>query len=114
MRAGRATRKRYRLICFDEFHVSDIAGAMILGRYLEQVMERGVEFVMTSNDHPDRLVDEFYDERVKLLCSAQAAPEALFTDGGDAKTAAAEFARAVSRLIEMQGAEYLQSERTTR
>ncbi len=49
------TARRYRLICFDEFHVSDIADAMILGRYLEQVMIRGVEFVMTSNYAPDGL-----------------------------------------------------------
>ena len=49
------TARRYRLICFDEFHVSDIADAMILGRFLEQVMDRGVEFVMTSNYHPDDL-----------------------------------------------------------
>jgi len=49
------TARRYRLICFDEFHVSDIADAMILGRFLEQAMERGVEFVMTSNYHPDQL-----------------------------------------------------------
>ena len=49
------TARRYRLICFDEFHVSDIADAMILGRFLEQVMNRGVEFVMTSNYHPDGL-----------------------------------------------------------
>jgi len=48
-------RKRHRLICFDEFHVSDIADAMILGRFLEQAMNRGVEFVMTSNYHPDTL-----------------------------------------------------------
>src|SRR6185503_17074862 len=47
------TAKRYRLICFDEFHVSDIADAMILGRFLDQVMDRGVEFVMTSNYPPD-------------------------------------------------------------
>src|SRR5258707_8745169 len=47
--------KQYRLICFDEFHVSDIADAMILGRFLEQAMEKGVEFVMTSNYHPDQL-----------------------------------------------------------
>jgi len=49
------TARRYRLVCFDEFHVSDIADAMILGRFLEQAMERGVEFVMTSNYHPDQL-----------------------------------------------------------
>jgi cell division protein ZapE len=49
------TARRYRLICFDEFHVSDIADAMILGRFLEKVMELGVEFVMTSNYHPDHL-----------------------------------------------------------
>jgi cell division protein ZapE len=49
------TARRYRLVCFDEFHVSDIADAMILGRFLEQVMDRGVAFVMTSNYHPDEL-----------------------------------------------------------
>jgi cell division protein ZapE len=48
-------RERYRLICFDEFHVSDIADAMILGRFLERAMDRGVEFVMTSNYNPDTL-----------------------------------------------------------
>jgi cell division protein ZapE len=49
------TARRYRLICFDEFHVSDIADAMILGRFLEQVIERGVVFCMTSNYPPDGL-----------------------------------------------------------
>jgi cell division protein ZapE len=49
------TARRYRLVCFDEFHVADIADAMILGRFLEQAMERGVQFVMTSNYHPDQL-----------------------------------------------------------
>ena len=49
------TARRHRLICFDEFHVSDIADAMILGRYLELVMDRGVAFVMTSNYPPDSL-----------------------------------------------------------
>ena len=243
------TARRWRLICFDEFHVSDIADAMILGRFLEHAMERGVEFVMTSNYHPDELypnglqrerflpaiellksrldvlevdngidyrrlkmerlkvyhtplheeseralgtifseladveeehhpldvegreipyrkragglvwfdftalcegprsaadyvdiarrfhtvllsgvprlspvnadaarrftwmVDVFYDVRVKLVLSAAAPPEELFTEGGEAKIAAAEFARAVSRLHEMQSKEYLQTER---
>jgi cell division protein ZapE len=244
--AGR-TARRYRLICFDEFHVSDIADAMILGRYLEKVMELGVAFVMTSNYHPDQLyanglqrerflpaieflksrldvvnvdggtdyrrlkmeklrvyhvgadaeaelerifaelkdveeethpldvegrkipyrkragglvwfdfaalcggprsyadyvdlakrfhtvilsgvpvmspknadsarrftwlVDVFYDVRVKLIVGAEAQPDELFTEGGDAKTAAAEFARTASRLTEMQSAQYLQLER---
>src|SRR4051812_37945981 len=49
------TARRNRLICFDEFHVSDIADALILGRFLEQTIERGVQFVMTSNYAPDGL-----------------------------------------------------------
>jgi cell division protein ZapE len=245
------TARRYRLVCFDEFHVSDIADAMILGRFLERVMAHGVEFVMTSNYHPDGLypnglqrerfqpaidllkarldvvevdggrdyrrlkmeklrvyhagpgaeaelarifeelkdvedemqpldvegrripyrkragglvwfdfaalcggprsyadyvdlaqrfhtvllsgvprmtalnadaarrftwlVDVFYDDRVKLFVGAEAQPDELFIDpkhaGDDTKTAAAEFARAASRLTEMQTAEYLQQQR---
>ena len=46
---------QYRLICFDEFHVNDIADAMILGRLLERTMERGVVYCMTSNYRPDEL-----------------------------------------------------------
>jgi cell division protein ZapE len=244
------TARRWRLVCFDEFHVSDIADAMILGRFLAQAMDRGVEFVMTSNYHPDQLyasglqrerflpaiallksrldvievdngvdyrrlkmerlrvyhagagaeealarifdevkdveeerqpldvegrriayrkraggvvwfdfaalcggprsyadyvdlarrfhtvllsgvprmgpaeadaarrftwlVDVFYDDHVKLIVGAAVPPEELFVAGGDARTAAAEFQRTVSRLHEMQSARYLGAERARR
>jgi cell division protein ZapE len=52
--AGRIA-KRYRLICFDEFHVNDIADAMILRRLLERTIALGVVYCMTSNYHPDEL-----------------------------------------------------------
>lgn len=52
---GKRISKRYRLICFDEFHVADITDAMILHRLLDALFENGVGFVTTSNFHPDGL-----------------------------------------------------------
>jgi len=52
---GARIAKRYRLICFDEFHVADITDAMILHRLLDAMFANGVGFVTTSNFRPDDL-----------------------------------------------------------
>src|SRR6188768_261148 len=52
---GERMARRYRLICFDEFHVADITDAMILHRLLTALFDNGVGFVTTSNFHPDDL-----------------------------------------------------------
>ena len=86
-----------------------------LARRFHTVILSGVPRMSPKNADSARrftwLVDVFYDDRVKLAVGAEAQPDELFVDGGDAKTAAAEFARTASPLTEMQSADYLQAER---
>ena len=52
---GKRMAKRYKLICFDEFHVAEITDALILHRLLSSLFDNGVGFVTTSNFKPDDL-----------------------------------------------------------
>jgi len=52
---GRRISRRFRLICFDEFHVADVTDAMILHRLLESLFAHRVSIVTTSNFQPDAL-----------------------------------------------------------
>ncbi len=62
---GKRMAQRYKLICFDEFHVADVTDAMVLHRLLDALFKHGVGFVTTSNFHPDGLYpDGLHRDRI--------------------------------------------------
>jgi cell division protein ZapE len=81
---ARRVAHRYRLICFDEFHVSDIADAMILHRLLARLFQLGVGFVMTSNYPPQELYpDGLHRDRVlPAIALLEEKLDVIRVDGG--------------------------------
>lgn len=75
-RVASVIARRARVLCLDEFHVSDIGDAMILGELLHQLNEREVVLVTTSNTMPDNLYADGLQrarflpaiERIKSSC----------------------------------------------
>ena len=62
---GKRMSRRYRLICFDEFHVSDVTDAMILHRLLEALFENRVSIITTSNfKHDDLYPNGLHRDRI--------------------------------------------------
>lgn len=81
---ARRVAARHRLILFDEFHVSDIADAMILERLMRALFAQGVCFVMTSNYRPDDLYPEglHRDRVLPAIALIKAHCEVLQVDAG--------------------------------
>lgn len=81
---ARRTAERYRLICFDEFHISDIADAMILYNLLNVLFSEGVSFIMTSNYHPDDLYPDglHRDRLLPAIALINRHMDVLNVDGG--------------------------------
>lgn len=82
---ARRLAKKYRLICFDEFHVTDIADAMILYNLFKALFQNGVSFIITSNFEPDTLYTDglHRDRMLPTISLLKEKLDILNVDGGN-------------------------------
>ena len=95
---------KFSVICFDEFHVSDITDAMILGRLLQRMFDNGTLFVMTSNYAPSQLYPNGLgrDRFLPTIALLEKKLE-VFTFDGDEDYRLRHMAQRQSFLLEPQG-----------
>ncbi len=74
-----------RVLCFDEFYISDIGDAVLLSGVLQPLFEHGLVMVATSNQRPDDLYDQgFNRERlVPTIAAIKRYMQVLSVDGGE-------------------------------
>ncbi len=104
-RLGSASRQwldGVELLCFDEFHVHDIADAFLIGRFLEIALELGTRIVLTSNYALQGLLPnpEFHERFGPTIARIERHFAVVHFDG------AHDLSRTLSRLAEMQSRTY--------
>ncbi|QQC65699.1 cell division protein ZapE [Paraburkholderia ginsengisoli] len=71
------------LLCFDEFHVHDIADAFLMGRFLDTAIDQGTRIVLTSNYAPDALLPdpEFHERFLPTIAQIKRCFTVIHFDG---------------------------------
>jgi cell division protein ZapE len=71
------------LLCFDEFHVHDIADAFLMGRFLDTAISQGTRIVLTSNYAPDALLPdpEFHERFLPTIAQIKRCFTVVHFDG---------------------------------
>jgi cell division protein ZapE len=105
MAAGPVARFDFAALCGQALGAGDY---LALATHFEALVLDGIPRLSPDNFDEARrfitLVDALYEHRVKLVASAEAAPDALYRSGEGARA----FERTASRLAEMQSREYLE------
>lgn len=72
------------LLCFDEFHVHDVADGVLVRRLLDALHERGIAMVVTSNYAPERLLPNplFHGTFEPAIAAIRARFDVIEVDGG--------------------------------